>query len=195
MVIGHEISIEPVQHFGAVFLPELEIAGKANALGCDIGARLFEPERETAEFFGKLPPRELSSGAPSRRPWVRSSRKAVASAMSRTSSGNISTAAEKFAMRPVISTRPPKSFGKSFSTAEAAFRDRCGLSIARAGEGGMERLHKTLPPFEEGAEGGKRQVVGFSKNFRRPIFICNSTTQFPGCRRTRCNGALAPAHE
>ena len=53
MVIGHEISIEPVQHFGAVFLPEFQIAGKADAL-CREGARLFEPEREAAEIFGKL---------------------------------------------------------------------------------------------------------------------------------------------
>jgi hypothetical protein len=35
----------------------------------------------------------------------------------------------------------------------------------------MERLHKTISPFEEGAEGGKRQVVGFSKNFRRSSSI------------------------
>ena len=50
MVVAHQRLVEPIQHGGALLAPPCEIAREADALGRDIGARLFEPERKPAEF-------------------------------------------------------------------------------------------------------------------------------------------------
>ena len=54
MVVAHQRLVEPVEHGRALVAPQFEIAREADALGRDVGARLFEPEREVAEFAGEF---------------------------------------------------------------------------------------------------------------------------------------------
>lgn len=78
--------------------------------------------------------------------------------------------------RATPARRKPRTFTAPVVTSMTGGCRR--LSIAGAGEGGVERPHKTLAAFDEGAEGGKGQVVGFSDNFRRPVLIRDPTQQF-----------------
>jgi hypothetical protein len=62
MVIGHEISIEPVQHFGAVFLPEFEIAGETGGAS---------PQSHKLLVSDWAEPGKRGCGlSPGRRPWA-----------------------------------------------------------------------------------------------------------------------------
>jgi len=53
VVVAHQGLVEPAEHGRALLAPQIEIAREANALGRDIGAGLFEPERQAAEFAGE----------------------------------------------------------------------------------------------------------------------------------------------
>ena len=54
VVVAHQRLVEPVEHGRALVAPQFEIAREADALGRDVGARLFQPERQAAEFAGEL---------------------------------------------------------------------------------------------------------------------------------------------
>ncbi len=54
MVVAHQSLVEPIEHRGALLAPQLEVARKTNALGRDIGAGLFEPQREATKLVGKF---------------------------------------------------------------------------------------------------------------------------------------------
>ena len=53
VVVAHQGLVEPVEHRLALLAPQFQIAREADLLGGDIGAGLFEPEREAAELAGE----------------------------------------------------------------------------------------------------------------------------------------------
>ena len=111
------VAVGPGEHLVAVLVPELEIAGEADALGRDIGARLFEPEREAAELARERPGlRRVVLRAASRspeRPLEQELRRRVL--VERVELERCGCAPGKFAARPVTITCPPLSRGMRFA--------------------------------------------------------------------------------